>query len=518
MLGKRTKISKTVFLSSFTLKKKRVDLKHFLNFKNIFILSFFYAFTLAQGLNALTLKEALEVVVKNQKKTKSIDFDLESINQQKKSLDGQFDTQINAKTYVGYNRNLSQNLPTEKIQSFSREVSVMKKTSWGTQFNLSYNSLYSDMDFGSSGTFVQNPMPLASITNPFYQTSLEFKVQHPLYRNNYNQEYLIQKKIFDSQKQFSSYEKNIFLQNIQSEVEHLFLQYTFLEEQIDNMLKLVEESKILLSLITKDIKIGLSETKDEISAQSDLIELKGQLLGLEIERNKISISLLHKVYAGTPPKNITIEQISLKDAVSSFPATNAEEALKHALQKRFDFKKMKQSKDKIKLEMNLLEESKKTDINAFLSYKSNNIDGEFYKSLSGTLSQEHPNITIGVNLNYNIDKTSYNTKKKEFINHLEKVDTEQSIIIDTIKSQLEVSYYQKNSADLQIKQYKDHITALEKIVAEEKLKIKQARSNDTNLSRYKMNIYRAQTNLLKSWMNKRSAEVQIKNLCHSYSS
>ncbi|MBI2602948.1 MAG: TolC family protein [Deltaproteobacteria bacterium] len=493
----------------------------FLKYYRCFILACAFALGNPSTL-AISLDEALSAARKNAAELKTYAHELKAAKARRASLDGVFDIQLSDQASYTRDKTEDQLFNRDQTRITRNELAVEKMFGTGTVLKGSLTNTRTQVDFPPPTVVQISPAIQIPFDinfnyqlNPEYATKLQVELRQPLWRNWMAEEIRLQKKIAEGAQIGPQSNFLIQQQNIQAEVEALFLRLTLINKQVELTSQLVEKSKLFYTHMKRNVEYGRADLINATSAKARVVEIEGTLLDLQIGRDALSRQLSYRIFPERQ-ETVTWTLPTLEQPFLAPAGNDRRDLTRKALAQRFDLRQLHESAQPLQDKLALLDERDKFGLDAFLSTGANKIEGSLGNSLGELRSWEHPNLTVGVKFSTTLGKNGNRMEREALLSELAQLDSRRVYIEQMITNQIDLAFEDRSAAHKLRSQADAHQKILEQQIEQERMRITQARSDQTAVIQYQMEILRVAALRAQAYTKEREAESRLRLLSHSY--
>lgn len=475
-------------------------------------------FILSFDLYSLDLYEAFSLVKENSFALKKIEQDRLSIDHRVDGLEGRFDPSLNQQLSFQLDKNKSQSPVENRLGSIYSSTVLSKKNSWGMLLKAKFDLAYSDVK-SSATSFSESLSELIRSQrsiNPAFDTKIEIEVSQPLYRNWLGKELSLEKEVATFENIPLRFRYQLLEQQLQYEVEILFLQYSYLLEKRSIADQLIQIREKNIQLIVARKEQGRSENLDEAREKVHLEKEKSSLLDIDVELKKVKKTIFYYLFPKDMTEENTLVPHALEKEVFALPAKTLQLLIERAFSNRIDLKENSENKTFNTKRIELIEEKQKFQLDGFVSFTANGIDNKLIDSLSQTISSKFPQFYTGVTLTMPLGDELYKNETLSEMKKRSSLTLEREQIESDIRRELDLNMTVVDTIDQQIDQLEKVRDALTKQKDEEMTKYKQARSERLLFSTYEIKFIEMDFTRLQFIYEKRKVEANIRFVCHAY--
>ncbi len=356
----------------------------------------------AEDMRVLTLKDCIELGMKNNFQVKKSKYDLFSAREGTRQVKSQYEPQINCR--LGRTEVKNQGMEAMNVEKTEKDmlsIGLNKKFySSGGLLSLTWENEKSDNNY-TSGNF-------SGLANPAYESDMTLAYSQPLVSNfagNNNKKYMQISKSGEGIAELSlRAQKNILL----NKIENAYFDLNFSGRNLEIQKVFLKRSKKLLSINKKKLKDGLLEEVDIIATEASVTLREAAILLAKDSVQNAKDKL--KNIIGLPQENnysFVVEDF----AGFKHQELNKEEVIKTALLKRPDLKIIENN-----IEINLLT----TKIKRNEKLPSLALDGQYGvngygEDWSDDYNSLEPSWYVGLNLVF----SPFNKQSNSLINQSE---------------------------------------------------------------------------------------------------
>ena len=479
------------------------------------------SFLLSANLYSLDLYEAFSLVKKQSLTLKKIKQDHLSVDHRVDALDGRFDAVLNQDLFFRFNKNQSQSPIETQSKSIYSTTVLSKKNAWGSLLKTKFEIAFSDVKLLTntlpSDAFTSDFIRSQRSINPAFDTKIEIEISQPLYRNWLGKELTLEKEIAEFDNIPFRYRYQIIEQQLQYEIEDLFLQYSYVLNRQSSIQKMVRIREKNVQLILDRKKRGRSENLDVARSKVELEKEILKLVDIESELKKIKKTIFYYLFPKDTFIENSIEPHDLEKQVFKLPGHTKQQLIERALSNRVDLKENTEKKLFNSKRMELVKERQKIQLDGFVSFSANGIDNKLIESFSNTISSRFPQFYTGIKLNIPLGDTVNENEILAEVKNRKALVFEREKIESDIKYELDINLTEINTIDQKIAQLEKIRKALLNQKKEETIKYKQARSDQLLFSSYDIQLITMDLNRAQLLYEKRRREANIRLVCHGYS-
>lgn len=487
----------------------------------LFIISFSFIFSFSvYGKKKLTLKKAHELVLKSQNGLRTLQKNIDAVEQQAGAIDGAYNPRVTFDNIYSYDAS-SKNQPfaPKKSQIFNSDVGLSKMMGTGTKIKFGVGLGFINSPKEDADLSTQEGRMIAGFTKDQKETTLDpsFKIEvsQPLLKGWMSKEIKLQKEKILGASLPLAFKKDEVSQALLYEMEMLFINYTDLEKQIAHFRRVKKDFNHLVQLMDKQKNLG---RVDELAIEKTRFRALSMDLTIDtlmLEQKRLAQSIFLKCdLTESEEKSFEVESLSFNRALSF---KSPEEAYRFAAKNRYDLKALLAKEDPARKDIDLVKEKSRPELDFFVSYKSNAKEEELSDSITSMLKQEHPQVSVGLKFVWKIGGDAYKSEHRSKVLALEAIESEKLDVLAKLKRDLEDEYLKLQTVRAKKTLNEKLFASLEKQKRLEKEKFLQARGGgEASLLSYDFERKEIEAKNLALKKQEEMAISQIKFLTHSY--
>lgn len=465
----------------------------------------------------ISLSEALKLVLETKNEFETIEKHLSLIDLKAKVLNKAYDTKFSSTNYYNYDKSSTNRIPSVKnTQTFNSNFEITKMFSSGTRIKSAMNFIYQDSPLDQD---LPEDSPLTSFFSGYkpttFESKIEFEISQALLKNWMTKEVELHKKIIKEEKITPTFQGKILAQNLQYEMEILFIRYSHIIGQIELLESMKDILKKMVVLIKKQLKIGRADDLNVIKSEYRVISLDVRIENLRIEKEQLARTIFLKCGIFSYDNHM-IKPLSYKKRKNSVVFSDYQGALDFALANRVDLKEVEALEEPVYTEIKLNKEQNRPSLDIFLKYSANGREKNVGESLKTMLVQDHPKISIGFTFSVNLGSNTYRDEYRSRMLSLDILDSRKKDIVDTLKQDLKLAFFKIKMTEKKLKLNDKRLVSLKEQLKLEKVKFSQARAEELSLLVYDIDMKELAAENLAVLQEEQLALAHIRFLTHSY--
>ena len=481
---------------------------------SFFLFLFFSSLSHGKAKKKLLLKRVFDLVLETPNGLGTLEKNLALIDFKSAAFDKAFNPSLSFKNSYTHDESAKTGFPKlKKADIFHSDLEFSKLFSSGTHFKAKFGFAYQNAEFEK----LEAGNPMAAFLDSFPPVTLEPKLDltlsQSLLKNWMARGVKLQKKILSLSKNSSSFQKESFRQALHYEVELLFIHYSHLRGQIQNLEKIRSLMFKMLELVKKQKNIGQSDDLAISKAEYRLVSLAYQIETLESQKDQLKEKLLLTCGLDEEKESYEIESLSF-DRKKVF--LNSKSAMDFAFKNRSDFKEVEASKEPLYAGIELLKEQYRPNLDLFVNYRSNSKEEEAGKSFEVMAQQKHPSVTVGLNFSMNFGGSTYKKEHAGKLLEIEIADSRREDLRVKVQKEIKLAFMSLEALSRKMKISQKQLEFLSNQLNLEKKKFSQARGSKLSLFSYDIEIEQLKSSFLTLRQEKELILSQIKFLTHSY--
>ncbi|MEZ4743532.1 MAG: TolC family protein [Bdellovibrionota bacterium] len=426
-------------------------------------------------------------------------------------IDAAYDWRLGSTLSYSDDRSPTQNQTLGKQRIFSDgKVLAQKMFSYGMQLEVSMEAAQRELYFPKATEALAPPI------NPENMGSIAMKISQPILRNRGGKELRLEKELAQLNTAEPYYQQRIALQIEQGKTEQLFWMLAIIEAKHKNITELVALSKKFLRLMNKRQQIGRADEVDVAAAEAQLVAQEGVLLNLNIAQKAIQKQIFYRVQQGKFYQPQSLELPDLNTPPLTLPTRSFSTLYDLALRSREDMKFLKELLLLPKKKLNLEHEKDKPQLNMFASVRRNGLEDEIGKSFEDMALHQDSSVTVGISIEMSLGDTKIKSEGKAASAQMSEQQARIQQLQHEIRQEIELAWLEMRSGEQLKAQASSHIISLQHQRQVEKVKFRQARSDEVGIVRYDMEILLAKNNQMDAIEKMRLAEAKLRLLSHIY--
>ncbi|MDH5716695.1 MAG: TolC family protein [Spirochaetia bacterium] len=347
----------------------------------------------------LNLKEALNLVLKNNLTLRSAKYDVIMSDTAHEVFQKKYTPTVNAETSYQ-----SQKLPVSGSTTFSGDefyqwqvsASIAKLFSTGTMVSAGIKEVLADSndpEFGMPGTGFYKPADPA-----LHKPSLFITVQQELLKNSFGYS---DQKMAEILYNRSKIQREALINQLSALVVSALIDYwqvSIQKSALENAENQYNSTKNIRDIIAKNIKLGLAEKFDLNQYNSLTASSESRVFLARQQLKEAERKLLRTI--NLPPETKISGVTNLTDELPQ--NLDSEDTLKKAFEKRVDFKNSLSTIETSKLELSMYENNALPSLNASFSATTNGQNESFNTAFGDAAAAEYPAWQASVKLSYPI--------------------------------------------------------------------------------------------------------------------
>lgn len=475
----------------------------------------------ATALPALTLKEAMRLALENATELTPFHHQKAALEARTAAIAGAYDPKLNYSSRWSVDQTPSQTFTRDRASVLGQDFSAQKLFSTGTSVKLGLHHRRTKMDFPpptqvetASGVNIPFDINANFAKNPEYFTRISVDVVQALWRNWLGQEIKLKEQIAGSATSQPRFEREIIAQQVQNEVERLFLQLSEVEHKMLLISKSIKLSQLYHKYMRRKVDFGHADPIHATVAKASIVQFEGQLLRLQLARKTIAQRLELRVFGrrGHPARWILppAKRPHL-GVVLAKPSSKSSDAL---VSKRIDIAQLEEARAPLNLQLALIREQERFELNGIFSANSSALEGDFAGSFPSP--DKNPSFALSVQISIPLDKTDTRYEREALYQELEVIERRKESILRRVGNELLLSAEEFADARAIRRQAGGHIEVLEQQIKLERERIRQARSDETAVVKYQLEIEQIRMLILEAFLRERFVEAKQRLLSHSY--
>jgi outer membrane protein TolC len=406
-----------------------------------------------------------------------------------------FDTILNANfSYKDDQTKQATSITGSRYRKIDYELGLQKKVPSGTVLNL---DLQQQRDWSDS---------VFATTNPSYNSSINIGFTQPIGKNflgMIDRSKIRITRLDIANSDYTSLDKiELSLAGIQK----VYWRLVFLNEELHLKNEMLKEAQRLSEIYMKKYKTGLAEAPDLFAAQANVERRKNDILQTKDMLQAAESDLLFRLNEEKPGIEIVPQDsLEFEDQDISFT-----DSLKIAIEKRRDYRRLKNELKAKKINLALKENNLWPEIDLEASFLRNGLSSKYKKAWQGLSSEDNPQFYFGVKFEVSLENSQAQAQ-------YHKANLQKAKSICLLKQCERRICTQINTRVTTVNILKEKIIANEKIwqlegdkLKAEEVRLRLGRSNSDTVINYQQDLLEAQIAYIKSLFDYKIALIDLK--------
>lgn len=393
----------------------------------------------------LTIYQVMQRVLDHHPSLKIAELDIAQAAQQRRQIESSLGWILNSS--LGVTHDLSPiGRPSDRLDI---NGSINRQLESGATLTLNGGYRYED----SSLTF----SPL--LPNPAYTTRLDLSYRLPLAQGNGNPLYTEGLISADANHELAKENFSLMRISLADKVKDLFYNSVLVRKKIINAQQSVLRTKKLLKYIKKNLKLGLSENKDQLQINAQLYSKTAELSALQIQWQQLSYSLSRLILQRKPNY---IQPVLLNDLDVNYYNLNELLALTKDSHPAIEVSRIQLSIAQSKI--NSAKDEKKDNLDLVMSVGTRTLSGN---NISGTVNDNNWAGAVSIEYKHLFDNDGTSSKYQQAL-------LEKNIALENLKKTNDDIFYSVSGLVAEITSAKKSVKETKRRLNGELLKLQEA--------------------------------------------